>query len=418
LSPYLAAAAYPERVGGTRRWRALAAVFALVVVTGCGDEGRDPDTAPSTSPASGEPTKDSSTGPTPTEWPTIDPPGDRTDPLQPADMLIFSPKRPLDADMVKRIEGLEGVQKVALFSMGQAVIENRAIDVAAVDPTTYRLFTPLATADSKETWDRVAGGELALDEELQKKLPITKDGYLKLGAAEDAPVAHIGAFASQGETTVEAVVNSAWVDELGLQEGNALLVSTGLTSPQSLRKPIERIVGDQASIQALDIVARAGLDPNATLSAYVVGSVADAVGVFNYTPIGGGRIAPEPAWVAAHIETRTMPIIGSMTCNKAIFPQLEAALREVVERGLSSALHPGEYAGCYYPRFIAGSTTLSNHSFGLAMDFNVPGNQRGTVGEMNRDVVTIFKKWGFAWGGDWGYTDPMHFEADRLVDPR
>ena len=69
-----------------------------------------------------------------------------------------------------------------------------------------------------------------------------------------------------------------------------------------------------------------------------------------------------------------------------------------------------EYAGCYYPRFIANTTTLSNHSFGIALDLNVPRQRRGTVGEMNRTVVSIFEKWGFAWGGDWRYTDPMHFE--------
>ena len=101
-----------------------------------------------------------------------------------------------------------------------------------------------------------------------------------------------------------------------------------------------------------------------------------------------------------------------------IFPQLRAALEEVVSRGLADKIHPEEYAGCYYPRFIAGSTTLSNHAFGLALDLNVPGNQRGTVGEIDRDVVQIFKSWGFAWGGDWCYTDPMHFEMNRLVAPR
>ena len=62
-------------------------------------------------------------------------------------------------------------------------------------------------------------------------------------------------------------------------------------------------------------------------------------------------------------------------------------------------------------------TKLSIHSFGLALDINVPGNQRGTVGEMDRDVVSIFKRWGFGWGGDWGYTDPMHFEMNAIVDP-
>jgi hypothetical protein len=106
-----------------------------------------------------------------------------------------------------------------------------------------------------------------------------------------------------------------------------------------------------------------------------------------------------------------------MTCNKAVFPQLRAALEEVTARGLANEIHPDEYAGCYYPRFIAGTTTLSNHSFGLAMDLNVPGNQRGTAGEMDRGVVGIFKKWGFAWGGDWNYTDPMHFEMASVVNP-
>ena len=113
-----------------------------------------------------------------------------------------------------------------------------------------------------------------------------------------------------------------------------------------------------------------------------------------------------------------MPILGSVTCNKYIFPQLVAALTEIQARGLADKIHPGEYAGCFYPRFIAGTTKLSNHSFGLALDLNVPGNQRGTVGEMDRGVVDAFKRWGFAWGGDWGYTDPMHFEMARLVDPR
>ncbi len=47
----------------------------------------------------------------------------------------------------------------------------------------------------------------------------------------------------------------------------------------------------------------------------------------------------------------------------------------------------------------------------------MPGNQRGTVGEMDRDVVAIFKYWGFGWGGDWRYTDPMHFELNQIKRP-
>ena len=93
----------------------------------------------------------------------------------------------------------------------------------------------------------------------------------------------------------------------------------------------------------------------------------------------------------AHISTAEVPILGSVTCNTLIFPQLRAALQEIVDVGLADEIHPAEYAGCYYPRFIAGTTKLSNHAFGLALDLNVPGNQRGTVGEMDRGVVAVFE---------------------------
>lgn len=45
------------------------------------------------------------------------------------------------------------------------------------------------------------------------------------------------------------------------------------------------------------------------------------------------------------------------------------------------------------------------------------GNLRGTFGEMDRTVVAIFKRWGFSWGDDWRYTDPMHFEMNAIVNP-
>jgi hypothetical protein len=100
-----------------------------------------------------------------------------------------------------------------------------------------------------------------------------------------------------------------------------------------------------------------------------------------------------------------------------MLPQLRAALDEVVRSGLAGSIHPHEYGGCFVPRFIAHDAAkgLSLHTWGMAVDLNVPGNQRGTAGRMDRRVVAVFTRWGFAWGGDWRYPDPMHFEMDRVV---
>lgn len=406
---------------GRRALVAFALPTVLALTAACtgtnAEEARDPATPRSTPTGpSSSATASSTVSPADPEH-AVDPPGPRKGALGLADVLVYTGDS-LSDRTVSAIRRLRGVQDVETLALAQVPIENKVITVAAVDPSTYRNFTPAGSAETQEVWDRVAGGELAISPELQKKLPLDDQGYLRLGSEKDASLVHIGAFAPQVEGAVDAVVNESWIPTLDMQPRNALLVTTGQTAPISLRKPIQRLAGKGASVQMLDAVARYGLDTSVQQTAFLVGTVADAVGTFNYTVLGGGRIAPDPAWVSSHIATESVPILGSVTCNRLIFPQLRAALEEVVQRGLADRIHPDEYAGCYYPRFIAGTTSLSNHSFGLALDLNVPGNQRGTAGEMDRTVVSIFKEWGFAWGGDWHYTDPMHFEMNALVNPR
>jgi hypothetical protein len=399
--------------GVRRALTGTAAVAVLVLCAACSGDARSADPKPSSSAEAGA--SGTTAAPTIEEAHSVPPPGPRQPGiLAPADILIVGAAA-LDPDTVAAVEKLKHVTAMQ-FSLAEPIIENEALTVAAVDPGAYRSFTPPRFATWQGAWDRVAGGELALKERLKGKFTTDANGYLRLGGASDAPSVHVGAYVQQ-QPLIDAVVNPTWVQTLGMVADNALLVRTGSTAPPKVAKKLEKLFGDAASVTLVDKATRIGLQPGADQVAVVTGTVADAVGVYRYTVLGGGRIAPDPDWVRTHITTEVVPLLGAITCNKVVFPQLKAVLQEIHDRGLDDKIHPEQFAGCYYPRFIAGSSTLSNHAFGLALDINAVENQRGTVGLIDRGVVSIFQEWGFTWGGDWGYTDPMHFELNSIRTP-
>ena len=124
---------------------------------------RHGSTAPDGTPSSG------ATVPAVDTEHAVDPPPKLTDSTLPADMLIFS-QQALSDDVVEAIKALDGVAAVERLGMGTALVENRAITVASVDPATYRRFTLAAVAQQQDIWDRVAGGEMAMPTRLGKRL--------------------------------------------------------------------------------------------------------------------------------------------------------------------------------------------------------------------------------------------------------
>lgn len=345
-----------------------------------------------------------------TEGYAVPAPGPLTGRLHAPDVLLTG-ERELTDETVARVESVTGVEAVQRLSVASASVGGRTLQVAAVDSDGFRRFAPYATARTQSVWQRVAAGDAVLDNAVSNRL-VTESGTLRLLGGVEVPV---GARAPLVEG-VQAVVNERRGEQLGLPAANALLVSTGIHTPSALRGALEEAVGGAATLQVLALE----VDVDAEQTAVLTGtSVAAAVGSFTYTERPAGEVEPDPAWVREYIRTEEVPILGKVTCNKAVLPQLRSALAEVQRRGLAAEINPEQYAGCYYPRYIGRdrSNGLSLHSWGIAVDLNVAGNQRGTAGEMDRDVVTIFKRWGFDWGGDWRYTDPMHFEMAAVVRP-
>ena len=74
-------------------------------------------------------------------------------------------------------------------------------------------------------------------------------------------------------------------------------------------------------------------------------------------------------------------------------------------------------AGTFNYRTIAGTTRLSTHSFGIAIDINIKNTHywkwtKNLVykNKIPKEIIDIFEKYGFIWGGRWYHYDTMHFE--------
>jgi hypothetical protein len=380
------------------------------VLVGCaapGDQQAAPATGPApataaAAPAYADPATFAVPAPTPFRGRTASP-----------DLLVYS-STSLPDRLRARLADVPGVGAATTLSVGQLALGGRTVHVAAADPARLRRFTAPTVAQADDVWARVAGGEVAVDPALRTAVE-SADGYLPLGQRPAAPRAHVGAFASL-PPLLDVAVNTRWGRALGMPDSNAVLLATAPDADAAeVLEAVERVAGKRAAVRRLTESQTVGGGPQ---TGYLTGgAVAAAVGSFTYVPRPDGTVAVDPGWVQANIRTEEVPILGAVTCHRVMLPQLRGALQEVVERGLAAKVRPGEYGGCFHPRFIGHDPAkgLSLHSWGIAVDLNVPGNLRGSAGEIDREVVAIFKRWGFAWGGDWAWTDPMHFELAALV---
>lgn len=113
----------------------------------------------------------------------------------------------------------------------------------------------------------------------------------------------------------------------------------------------------------------------------------------------------------------TLQVTSINGVNKA----LEAVRDELMPRAeLRNYLAPS--AGVFNFRKVAGQKNLSVHSFGAAIDLNTEfadywvwsGGKPGRVpvykNKFPMEIVAIFEKHGFIWGGRWYHYDTMHFE--------
>ncbi|MBW3594734.1 MAG: M15 family metallopeptidase [Actinobacteria bacterium] len=282
------------------------------------------------------------------------------------------------------------------------------VEVVAIDPAEYEAFVP--PSDRAAVVD-LGRGEVLLSETGAELRGYSNDMTVVLESGEYTVAGVVSDAAANGyEMLVAAPPPPTWqiVDRFALIHSRAnatrarvaRTLKAGLGRGQVLRL---RAKGETPYLRYGDAVM-----PQAVIKANF--------GEFAARPLPDGTVVIDPRWIDQNIVTERVPILGEITCHRALFPQLRQALVEVRHSNLSFVIDRSQFGGCYGPRFIGrvAGGRLSHHAWGIAIDINAADNAFGTRSDLDPRLVEIMERFGFTWGGRWLVPDGMHFEWVRF----
>jgi hypothetical protein len=116
-----------------------------------------------------------------------------------------------------------------------------------------------------------------------------------------------------------------------------------------------------------------------------------------------------------HVRFSAIGTIGfpkKIFINKDFKPVLEKALRNLIDRDLTKELKTWD--GVFMIRSKRALTSLSLHSWAIAVDVNQAENQLNQVPKLSLEFVKCFTDVGCDWGGTWTRKDGMHFQLSKI----
>jgi hypothetical protein len=282
------------------------------------------------------------------------------------------------------------------------------LEVAAVEPRAYAPFLPPA---DRAVTVALADGQGVLGESSAKLRGLGPGAVLQFGRVR-VEVAAILPDELVGAN--ELMVSREVGRRIGvIHDRYALLVPDGEPNERQVATAVRRALPPGTLVR----VRAPGETPYFRHGDAVLPPVAikELFGEFAAKPRPGapGYLILDPAWTATHIATEHVPLLGDVTCNLALFPQIRGAIAEIVELGLEDTIT--STSGCFAPRMINRIPTagISHHAWGIALDINVPQNPFGAEPNQDPRMVAVFERWGFIWGGSFILPDGMHFEYRR-----
>jgi hypothetical protein len=114
--------------------------------------------------------------------------------------------------------------------------------------------------------------------------------------------------------------------------------------------------------------------------------------------------------IPANLEIGMIP--KKLYCNKDLVGPLSQAFKNLIDTGNVAELRTWD--GCFNIRKKRGLSSMSLHSWGIAIDVNAAWNGLGKTPTLSPEFVKCFTDAGFDWGGTWQRKDGMHFQLKSI----
>jgi cell wall-associated NlpC family hydrolase len=182
-------------------------------------------------------------------------------------VLVAAPQT-LPPAAVEAVRHVKGVKAVEVVDAARALVAGKRVGVMGVEPSTFRAYTPEASAKSDALWRNIAAGDVAISFTMGKDGGIPLASWTQVGGTEHRTSVRVGAYATMGIGQVDAVVSHTTAHAIGMPSGNALLVSAPHADVSKLRKALAKVLPHGTRTAALesryDRVAPGGLPSGAT----------------------------------------------------------------------------------------------------------------------------------------------------------
>lgn len=351
--------------------------------------------------------------PPPATTPSHDDDAPPTAPVEPPREYLVWGHGGVTAEIIAALRGYPGVAAVSVVNgdrldidtvvdeRGATVVDHEEgwaipLDTQAFDVDAHEPFVAPETATALR---RLGPGKVVLGRTSARLRGV--DVGARLVTTEGEALEVVGVVDDNDIGWAEAAV--AGSSDLGIDEPRYALVD--VDDGSGLEAAVESAVGEEVRVKpSREAPFRRHGDE--TLPPVVL---KDRFGEFAFADVRGPDIRVGASWRNEHIVTEDVPILGRITCHEAMMPAVREALQALRDDGLEHLVQTRTYGGCWHPRVIGSSRTLSHHAWGVSIDLNViAGDPFGA--ELDPRLVEAFTDRGFIWGGEFLRPDPVHFD--------